>query len=150
MAGGIIILDMCTKNQIIWGTVPEIRSERQNFLSFWAIFCPFTALLTPKIKIWEKMHIIPKILSFLDMYIINEGQMMYGSWNIKPDRQSFLSFWVVFYHLTWTNLKNQYFEKKKKKKSGDIILHKCTKNHDHMLYCSWDMERDRCNCYFSF
>ena len=23
-----------------------------------------------------------------------------------------------------------------------------TKNHDHMLYCSRDMARDRCNCYF--
>ena len=28
-----------------------------------------------------------------------------------------------------------------------IILHKCTKNHDHMLYCSWDMARDT---YFFF
>ena len=35
--------------------------------------------------------------------------------------------------------------------SGDIIiLHKCTKNHDHVLYFSWDMARDTCNCYFSF
>ena len=31
-----------------------------------------------------------------------------------------------------------------------IILHKCTKNHDHMLYCSWDMACDGCDCYFSF
>ena len=31
-----------------------------------------------------------------------------------------------------------------------IILHKCTKNHDHILYCSWDMALDRCNCYFSY
>ena len=31
---------------------------------------------------------------------------------------------------------------KKKKTPGDIILHKCTKNHDHMLYCTWDMVRD--------
>ena len=38
-----------------------------------------------------------------------------------------------------------------KKTPGDIIiLHKCTKNHDHMLYCFWDMVSDRCNCYFSF
>ena len=29
------------------------------------------------------------------------------------------------------------------------ILCKCTKNRDHMLYCFWDMVRDRCNCYFS-
>ena len=33
------------------------------------------------------------------------------------------------------NLKNQNFEKKKKT-PGDIILHQCTKNHDHMLHCS--------------
>ena len=31
-----------------------------------------------------------------------------------------------------------------------IILHKCSKNYDHMLHCSWDMARDRCNCCFSF
>ena len=37
-----------------------------------------------------------------------------------------------------------------KKTLGDIIiLLKCTKNHDHMLYCFWDMVRDGCN-YFSF
>ena len=37
------------------------------------------------------------------------------------------------------------------KKTGDIIiLQKCTKSHDHMLYCSWDMARNGCNCYFSF
>ena len=37
------------------------------------------------------------------------------------------------------------------KTPGDIIiLHKYTKNYDHMLYCSWDVVRDRCNCYFSF
>ena len=34
--------------------------------------------------------------------------------------------------------------------SGDIILHKCSKNHDHMLYCSWNMACDEYNCYFSF
>ena len=48
------------------------------------------------------------------------------------------------------NPKNQNFEKLKKTPGDIIILHKCTKNHDHMLYCSWDMARDGCNCYFSF
>ena len=38
-----------------------------------------------------------------------------------------------------------------KKLPGDIImLHKCTKNHDHMLLCSWDMTSDGCNFYFHF
>ena len=41
--------------------------------------------------------------------------------------------------------------RKWKKRSGDItILHKCTKNHDHMLHCSWDTTHDGCNFYFSF
>ena len=40
---------------------------------------------------------------------------------------------------------------KMKKKPGDIIiLQKCTKNDDHMFYCSGHMAHDRCNCYFSF
>ena len=48
------------------------------------------------------------------------------------------------------SLNNENFEKMKKN-PGDIhILHKCTKNHDHMLHCYWDMACDRCNCYFSF
>ena len=36
----------------------------------------------------------------------------------------------------------------KKTPGNIIILHMCNKIHDHMLYCSWDMARDRCN-YFS-
>ena len=46
--------------------------------------------------------------------------------------------------------KNQNFEKMKKKPGDIIILHNCTKNYDQMMYGSWDMVRDRCNCYFSF
>ena len=35
--------------------------------------------------------------------------------------------------------------------SGDIIiLQKCTKNHDQMLYCSSDIACDGCNLHFSF
>ena len=44
-----------------------------------------------------------------------------------------------------------YLPKKPKKSQapGDIIiLHKCTKNHDHMLYCSWDIACDRCKLLF--
>ena len=40
--------------------------------------------------------------------------------------------------------------KKVKQLAGDIIiLHKSTKNHDYMLYCSWDMAHGGCN-YFLF
>ena len=42
------------------------------------------------------------------------------------------------------------FQKNEKKPWDNIILHTCTKNHDHMLYCCWDIACYRCNCYFSF
>ena len=32
----------------------DMECDRHDFLSFWVIFCPFTPLLTPKIKIWKK------------------------------------------------------------------------------------------------
>ena len=48
------------------------------------------------------------------------------------------------------NPKNQNFEKLKKTPGDIVILHKRTKNHDHILYCSLDMARNTFNCYFSF
>ena len=81
--------------------------------------------------------------------IKNHNHTMYGSW--EWDRQNFLSFLTIFCPFTpLKNPKNQNFENMKKAHGDTIILHKCTKNHDHMPYCSWDMARDRCNCYFSF
>ena len=60
---------------------------------------------------------------------------------------SILGYFLPFYPLY--SPKNQINQIKKS--PGDItILHMYTKNHDHMLYCSWDMALDRCNCYFSF
>ena len=47
------------------------------------------------------------------------------------------------------NLKSKNFEKMKKAPEDIIILHKSTKNHDHMLYCSLDMARNGLN-YCSF
>ena len=64
-------------------------------------------------------------------------------------RVNVLSFWAIFCPFLSSyptnNSKNQNFEKRKK----TISLHKCTKNHDYMLYCSSDMACDRSNCYFS-
>ena len=46
--------------------------------------------------------------------------------------------------------KNQNFGKIKKKPKDIIIFNRCTKIYDQMMYGSWDMVCDRCNCYFSF
>ena len=54
------------KMTIIWCMVPEIwlECDGQNFLWFWAIFCPFTPLTTQKIKILKKWKNCLEILSF--------------------------------------------------------------------------------------
>ena len=45
--------------------------------------------------------------------------------------------------------KKSDFWKNEKKFTGDpIILHICTKNHNHMRYSSWDMEWDTFFCHF--
>ena len=49
----------------------------------------------------------------------------------------YFSFWAIslpFYPPN--NLKNENLKKMKKTPGDIIILHNCTKNHDHMLYCS--------------
>ena len=47
-------------------------------------------------------------------------------------------FFVIFGHFLpfcpTNNPRNQNFEKMKRKPGDTIILHKCTKNHDHLLY----------------
>ena len=54
----IIILHKCTinDNHMMYGSW-AIKCNRQNFSSFWTIFCPFTHFTTRKIKIlrnWKK------------------------------------------------------------------------------------------------
>ena len=79
---------------------------------------------------------------------------MYDSRDMEHDRHNFFWFWTIFCLFTPLTPKKIKTTKKKKKKKpekmpGDIITsYKCTKNHDHMLYCSWDMVCDRYNCFF--
>ena len=78
--------------------------------------------------------------------------MLYCSWDMVYDRCNYFSFWVIFCPFTPLTARKIKIKKKKKKKKTPrdiIILHKYTKNHNHMLYCSWDMVHERCN-YFSF
>ena len=77
--------------------------------------------------------------------------MLYSSWHMARDRcNCYFSFWAIFRPFTLITARKMKIKKKKKIPGDIIILHKCTKNHDHMLYCSWDVARDTCNCYFSF
>ena len=88
--------------------------------------------------------------------IKNHDHMLYCSWYMAHNRCNwYFSFWAFFCPFTsltaWKIKIKKKNDKKKKKMPGDIIiLQLCTKNYDHMRYCSWDMMGDICNCYFSF
>ena len=124
--------------------------HRHNVLSVQAIFCFFTPLLASETKIWKKCKKTPGHLILLHMCTINQDHMMYVYWDMKFNRQNFfviLGNFLPFYPLTPWKMKIS----KMKKNPGDIIIwHKCTKNHDHLLYCSRDIAHDGCNCYFHF
>ena len=109
-------------------------------------FLPFYTsppLNNPENQNFEKMEKIPGDI-ILQKCTINDNHMIYGSWDMKCTRENFfLSSWAIFYHPP-NSLKNKNFKKVKK------VPKMCTNNHDHRLYCCWDMARDGCNCYFSF
>ena len=65
LPGDIILFHMCTinDNHMMYGSW-DMEHDRQNFLSFWTIFCPFTPLTTQKIKILKKWKKHLEISSF--------------------------------------------------------------------------------------
>ena len=110
----IIILQMRTINDShmmygSWG----IKCNKQNFLSFWTIFCPVTHLKIWKIKILKNWNVFSgDNIIILHMSTINENHMMYNSWDMKRDRQNFLSFWTFFCLFTpLTTQKNKILKK---------------------------------------
>ena len=75
------------------------------------------------------------------MHKCTNDHILYCLWDMAQDTcNCYFSFWATFCPFTpLTAQKIKIWKKKKKKKKapGDIIiLHKCTKYHDHMLYCS--------------
>ena len=126
----------------IWCMVPEIWSVKER------IFChfgPFFDLYPPtnlKNQNFEKMKKIPGGTILLHMCNINEilwcmvpeiwsatdrndNHMMYGSWDVKQDRQNFLSFSIVFCPFTPHPNKPENQNLKKWKKCLEISFYTC-------------------------
>ena len=71
-------------------------------------------------------------------------KIIYGSWNIRFDRQNVLSVWAIFCPFTppWRPRKSKFW--KTEKTPGDIISHRrITINDNHMMCGSWDMKHNR-------
>ena len=97
-------------------------AQQTKFFSFSTTFCHFIPQTT--CKKWQKSL---EILSFCTC-VPEIKIMMYVFWDMECDRQKFPSFKPFFAF--------QHFEKMKKMPGDIIILHKSTKNHDHILCCS--------------
>ena len=89
---------MCTINKDSW----DIMRNRQKFLSFLVIFIPLT---NQKSQFWEKK---PGDIISLHLCTTNDNHMMYGSLDIRCNRQNFL--WTIFCPFNPSkNLENKYF-----------------------------------------
>ena len=134
----------------VWFLRYGTQQNFSHFRPFFVLLHPLP-LTTERIKILKKMKKTSGDIIILHKCTINDNHMIYGSWDINCNRQIFF---VIFGHFLLFYLpnspKNENITKLKKTPGDIIILHKCTKNHDHMLQCSWDMACDGRNCYFSF
>ena len=90
-SGDVIILNLCNKkhDHMMYAYSDMECLHRHNFSSFQAIFCSFAPLLTSKTKIWKKCKKTPGDIILLHMCTINQDHMMYGSWDMKFNRQNF-------------------------------------------------------------
>ena len=131
--------------------------NRHSFFVIFGQISPFTPLTTWKIKIWKKKHtkrhhhftlVYHKWQSY-DLCFLRYGVRLT---ELFVNLGHFLPAYPSKSHKNENvqKLKTKKTKKTKKKTRRDIILLKCTKNHDHMLYFSWDMVRDGCNFYFHF
>ena len=109
---------------------------RDNFLSFWAILCPFA----PSNQ--ENQH-FEKHLEMSSLYTRtkNHGHLMFSEiWSATAIINChFAPFFPFTPRLI---LKVKIWKKCKEKPGYIILLHICTINYDHMMYGSWDMVRD--------
>ena len=161
----IIILHRCniSDNHMMYSSW-DMERDGHNFLSFWTVVCslppppppfPLPPSNNQKSQNFWKINKGPGDITILHMSTINGNRMIYGSRDIKHDRQMSqmwqMSFWIIFCPFTPLTTQKMKILKKWKKTLGDTsFLHKCIKNHDHMPCCSLDIARNGCNCYFSF
>ena len=125
---------------------------RTEFFVILDCFLSFYPPNNQKNQNFEKMEKKPwRHYHFTNMYHKLQSYdvwfLRYWAW--RTERFVILDrFFFPFYPLTTQKIK---ILKNWKKPPGDIIiLHKCSKNHDHMLSCSLDMTRNGFYFYFSF
>ena len=137
--------------------VPEISSITDrifwHFGQFWTIchfviFCCFAILDPnyPKNQNFEKLKKSPRDIIILHKCNKSNDPVLYYSLDMEHNGcNCYFSFWAIFWQFTSLTAR-----KIKIKKNGKKAWRYHNFTQVYMLYCSWDMACDRCNCYFSF
>ena len=119
--GDIIILHMSSlsENHMMYDSW-DIEHDRHNFVSFWTIFCPFThPPNNPTNQKWNPPPTPPAKKTSRDITIsnkctINANHIIYGSWDMKCNRQNLLFILRHFLPFYPPNTpKNENFKKMK-------------------------------------
>ena len=77
----------------------NMECSRHNFFVILGQVLLFYLTINSENQNFEKIKKIPGDIIILHLCITNDDHIMYGSGDIKHDRQSFLSFRAIFCHL---------------------------------------------------
>ena len=108
--------------------------------------------LPPPTLTAQKMKKTHGYITILHKCTKNYDYRLYCSWDMACDGWNcYFLFWAIFCPFTpLTAWKMKISKKWRKTLEISSFYTSDAKNHDHMLYCSWDMACGRCNFYFSF
>ena len=170
--GDIILLHMYNTNQdhMMYGSW-DIKAQDRVFCYFGPSFALWHSWKPKKSKFWKNLKKHLEILSFhtcvpqmpviwcVVAEIIECNRlpicslppiypMIYGSWDMKCNRHNFFVILGHFSPFYPPNSPQKWKFHKNEKNTWRYHSTQVYQNDDHMLYCSWDMTHDRCNCYF--
>ena len=120
---------MCTINHRMYGS--------------WDIKCPLTSSQPKQSKFWNNNN-KKNTWRYYHLHLCNTNDD-HDVWFLRYEARQTGFFVILGYFLPFyppNNPENQTFEKMKKN-PGDIILHKCTINDNHMINGSWDINCNR-------
>ena len=100
MSGDIIILQMYTinHNHMMYSSW-DMERDRQNFSSFWTVFCPFIPLTVQKIKILKKWKKTPRDIIIIYKITKNHDHTLHCSWDTARDGCIFIFHFGLFFAL---------------------------------------------------